>query len=161
MKRVTETLSAQGLPPLDKFNKAALTKANDLMRTYREAVEQKQALQATIADKLKNLSDVTKDAEENLILIGQRHRFAFDEKGNFHLEDGYLHIAQTTVIETTKKFNPTEFMAAFPELIDIKLKTALVKKEWLNKEGNKELKDMGVRVDTTDMMQVIANKKID
>ncbi len=160
MKTTTSSAQAEGLPPLDKMSKTALTKANDLMLRYKKCIEQKQALQASIADDLKAINEKMKEAEENLILIGQRHKLAFDAKGNFHLDDGYLHIAQTTVVETTKKFDPNEFIQAFPDLIELKLKTSLVKKEWLNKEGNKGLKEMGVRVDTADVMEVKVNKTL-
>jgi hypothetical protein len=161
MATETVTASVAGSGPLDKMNKAALKKANDLMRTFKACMEQKQALKASIQEKLDTLDKVQKEAEQNLILLGERHKLAFDAKGNFHLEDGYLHIAQSTVVATTKKFDPSTFMQAFPDLIDIKLKTAAVKKEWLNKEGNRELRDMGVRIDTVESMQVIANKTLE
>lgn len=162
MNTKTDNAIANAIKPGDlpeTMNKATREKANLLMRTYVKCVEEKRRLQAMIAEQLKENETQLKQAEEGLLLLGERYKKAFDSKGNFELEEGYLHIANITVVEKTKKFDPNEFLSHFPDLIDLKLKVAEVKKQWLNKDGNKELKALGVRVDTIDQMQVIANKK--
>lgn len=161
MKTTTTQATQEGSGPLSKMGKPALMKANELMKRYKQCVEQKQELQASIADQLKSVTEVMKELEENLILMGERHKLAFDEKGNFHLEDGYLHIANSTVVKHNKKFDVTQFTEAFPDLIEVKLKTSLVKKEWLSTEGNKALRNQGVSVDTVESMQVIVNKDLE
>lgn len=142
------------------MNKSTKDKANALMREYVQSLENKRNLQATIANELAAYDKNMKEAEAALIELGERYKPNFDADGNLHLEDGYLHIANNTIVETTKKFNLLEFSVAFSDLIDIKLKTAPVKKLWLNKEGNKDLKQYGVRVDTVEVMQVLPNKKL-
>lgn len=158
-----KTTLANAIKPGDlpvMMNKTTRDKANSMMRTYVKCLEEKKRLLATISEQMKATDLELKQVEEGLILLGQRYKEAFDSKGNFELEDGYLHIANYTIVETTKKFDASEFLTELPDLIDIKLKTALVKKEWLSKDGNKQLKALGVRVDTVEQMQVIANKKI-
>ena len=136
-----------------------LKRAEALMTTYAQCLENKRALQASIANEMKAYDENMKAAEAELLEIGARNRAAFDEKGNLCFERGYLHIATNTVVEKTRKFDLTAFALQLPDLIDVKLKLAPIKKMWLDKSGQKELRQLGVQIDTQEEIQVVTDNK--
>lgn len=136
-----------------------LKRAEELMTIYAQCFENKRALQASIANEMKAYDENMKAAEAELLEIGARNRAAFDEKGNLCFERGYLHIATNTVVEKTRKFDLTAFALQLPDLIDVKLKLAPIKKMWLDKSGQKELRQLGVQIDTQEEIQVVTDNK--
>lgn len=136
-----------------------LTRAEELMRTYAQAQANKQALNATIKNELDAYSKTMKEAEAELLQIGERNRAEFDADKNLVFDDGYLHIADSTVVVTTRKFDMAEFHAAHPELIDINLKKGPIKKAFLDKDQRKELMGFGVQTDNEEIMEVIVKPR--
>ncbi len=141
------------------MNKKNTKRAEQLMRDYVQTLENKKALQATIANEVKAYDENLKAFGEELLAIGEEHKTEFDGDGNMHFADGYLHIVENTIVVTGKKFDPSEFNKAYPELIDVDFNVGLVKKAFLDVDLRKQLKALGVSVDTEKSMKIIANKK--
>jgi small-conductance mechanosensitive channel len=134
-----------------------LQRAEELMRTYAQALANLRAAQASIAPQVEACKQYMKEAETELLEIGEENRELF-ENGNLHLENGYLHIASNTVVETTRKFNWLDFLAEKPDLVKIDFERARIKKAWLDIDQHNDLIGLGVQVTTEEQMQVIANK---
>jgi len=135
-------------------------RAEQVMRVFAQVTENKQKLQATIANEMKAYNENLKEAEKELLEIGATHRGLFDSDGNLDLGDGYLHIANNTVILMKPKFDAKEFAKEFPHMIDMSkaMKTAEIKKACLTESTRKELKKYGVETDTEESMQVLVRK---
>lgn len=140
--------------------KKVLKQANDLMHRYALLNESRKDLLDSIMEELKGYENEMKETEAKLIEIGEKNRLMFDDKKNLHLDDGYLHIEESTVVVTAKKFSFAEFLAVHPEMVDYKLKVAPIKKAVLNKDLSKELKKLGVGTDTQEKVKVILQKTL-
>lgn len=136
-----------------------LARAEELMRVFAQVQANKNALMATIKNELDIYAKHMKEAEAELLEIGARNRDEFNDDGNLVLEDGYIHIQNSAVVVTGKKFDVGVFSEAHPELIDINLKKGEIKKAFQDKAFRKELKALGVDIDNEEKLQVIANKK--
>jgi hypothetical protein len=134
-------------------------RAEQLMRDYTQTVENKKALQATIANEVKAYDDNLKKFGEELLALGEEHKAEFDADGNFHLADGYLHIVNSAVVVTKKKFDVGTFNEAHPEFIEITLKKGDIKKAFMDKDLRKELTALGVTMDNEQKITIIPNKK--
>jgi hypothetical protein len=135
-----------------------LKRAEQLMREYAQLADNKAALMAQIKNELDAYSKNMKEAEAELLEIGARNRHKFDDKGNLVFADGYLHVVNSTVVVTARKFDLAEFHEVFPDLVDVKLKTGAIKKLFLNEDSRKELSGFGVKLDTEESLQVIIAK---
>lgn len=155
MKTTTATPALTG-------EKKKLKQAEELMHKYALLNRSRKDLLDTIMDELTGYEKEIKATQVKLIEIGEEFRKAgklnYNADGNIHFEDGYLHIAESTVVVTSKKFSFAEFLAAHPEMVDYTLKVSPIKKAALNKEMSKELKKLGVSTDTTEKVQVILSK---
>lgn len=140
------------------MNKPELKKANALMSKYAALIQQRKDLLDTIMEEMKGIEDGMKQAQLELIELGNEHKASFDSDGNLLLEDGYLHIAKVTEIVTTKKFALKTFAATMPDMIKIEMKVAPIKKAFLDEQQRKELKLLGITIDTSDKMEVKANQ---
>lgn len=140
--------------------KKDLKRAEQVMTALFNIKQNERRLLATIGEELKVYKENAKLAEEELLEIAKRNPQAFDADGNLVLEDGYIHEATNTVVNKTSKFDLAVFAAERPELIDVKLKVAPIKKLWLDKEAGKELRKLGIGVDTEKELQVIPRKEI-
>jgi hypothetical protein len=140
--------------------KKDLKRAEQVMTALFNIKQNERILQASIAEELKVYKENAKLAEEELLEIAGRNPQAFNAEGNLVLEDGYIHQATNTVVNKTSKFDLAVFAAERPELIDVKLKVAPIKKLWLDKEAGKELRKLGIGVDTEKELQVIPRKEI-
>lgn len=129
------------------------------MRAYAQSQANKKALMDTIKNELDAYAKNMKEAEAELLEIGARNRDEFDTDGNLVFDDGYLHIANSTVVITTRKFDLAEFYAAHPELVDVDLKKGAIKKAFIDKDQRKELMGFGVQTDNEEVMQVIVKPK--
>lgn len=137
-----------------------LKRATELMRVYVQSYKNKEELKASIANAMKSYDDNMKQAQAELLLIGKEHKAEFNKKGNLELGDGYLHIAENTVVVRSKKFDAQLFANVFPELIDLDkaMKVSPIKKAFLNGEQRKELKNLGVDLTTSDTIEVCVHK---
>lgn len=135
-----------------------LKRAEQLMREYAQSAENKKALMESIKNELDSYNKNMKEAEAELLEIGARNRHKFDDKGNLVFADGYLHVVNNTVVVTTRNFDLASFIDDCPDLVDTKLKTAAIKKAFLNEDSRKELARMGVKLDTEESLQVIIAK---
>jgi len=147
----TETLTTS--------SKKDLKRAEQLMREYATAFDNKKRLQEEIKNEMDAYNESMKKAEKELIEIGIRNPSEFDGDGNLSFNDGYLHITNNAVIITKKKFDVKSFYDAYPDLIDIDLKKGAIKKAFMDKDIRKELKLLGVDVDNEQGMQVLLHKK--
>jgi hypothetical protein len=138
--------------------KKDLQRAEELMRVYAQSEANKKALEATIANELKAYTDNMKEAKQELIEIGERNRDQFDADDNLQLEQGYLHVAKNSVVQTMKKFNMAEFLEQKSDFVKIDFEKARIKKAWNDIDQHNELIELGVQVTTEEEMQVIANK---
>lgn len=138
--------------------KKVMKQANDLMHKYALLNESRKDLLDSIMGELKGYEKELKETEAKLIEIGEKNRLLFDDKKNLHLDDGYLHIEESTVVVTAKKFSFAEFLGVHPEMVDYKLKVAPIKKAFLNEDLRKELKTLGVSTDTEEKVKVILSK---
>lgn len=139
--------------------KKDLKRAEQVMTALFNIKENERRLMASIGEELKVYKENAKLAEEELLEIAERNPQAFNE-GNLVLQDGYIHEATITVVNKTSKFDLAVFAAERPELIELKLKVSPIKKLWLDKDGGKELRKLGIGVDTEKGLQVIPRKEI-
>lgn len=142
------------------MNKKTRQQAEELMRTYVQCLENKKALQARIANEIKAYDENMKYAEDNLMELGEKYKDDFDKDGNLHLGDGYLHIVNSAVVITSKKFDVATFHGMYPDLIDISLKKGDIKKAFTDKDMRKSLTTLGVSIDNEQSLKIIANKKV-
>lgn len=142
--------------------KKKMKQAEELMHKYALLNRSRKDLLDTIMEELTGYEKEIKETQAKLIEIGEDFRKAgklhFDQEGNIHFNDGYLHIKSETVVVTSKKFSFAEFLAVHPEMVDYSLKVAPIKKAVLNQDLNKELKKLGVTTDTDEKVQVILAK---
>lgn len=138
--------------------KKDMARANEVMRVYAQSLANKKALEATIANELKAYNDNLKEAEKELLEIGERNRELFEDD-NLKFDDGYLHVANNSVVETTKKFNWPEFLEQKGDLVKINFETAKLKKAWLDTDQHNELIGLGVQLNTEKVLEVKVNKK--
>lgn len=136
-----------------------LALAAELMRELAQATENKREFLARHSEEMKAYETRIKECTAQLVEIGERNRSSFDVNGHLEFEEGYLHIATNTVVEKGRKFDATVFAEQLPDLIDVTLKTAGVKKMWLDKEGCKTLRSLGVTLDTETKVQVKLREK--
>ena len=144
---------------MNKQAKADMVRADVLMRHYTQARENKLAVEERVAEEIQACKNSMKKAETELLEIGMRHRDAFNAEGNLAFETGYLHIANSAIVVTGKKFNLAEFTRDHPDLIDVKLKTSLIKKLFQDAAARKELSAYGVSLDNESSLQVLPYKK--
>lgn len=152
MKTTTATPALTG-------SKKVLKQAGDLMRKYALLNQSRKDLLDSIMEELTGYEKELKETEAQLIDIGEKNRLLFDTDGNLKFDDGYLHIEESTVIVTSKKFEFGKFLAAQPNLVEYKLCVAPIKKAFLNEDLRKELKALGVSTDTKERVKVILPKK--
>jgi hypothetical protein len=134
-----------------------LQRAEELMTLYAETKRKHVALTDTIKDELHHYAETMEQAETELLEIGERNKALFDND-NLHLQDGYLHIAHNSVIETTQKFNWPDFLEQKGDLVKLDFEKAKMKKEWNNTDKHNELIALGVQVNTVATMQVKLGK---
>jgi hypothetical protein len=134
-----------------------LKKAEELMQLIAQITVNKKQLQDTIANELKAYNEGLKKYEVELLEIANRNRDHFNADGNFVLEHGYVHEVSNTVVVTTKKFDAMKFQAERPDMIDLlkALKTAPIKKAFLDKDERKELKALGIDITTDKNLTVV------
>lgn len=140
------------------MNKAEHKKANELMCTFAQCKQNKADLMATIKNAMDAYDKNMKEAEEQLLKIGEENKADFID-GNLQFEDGYLHIANNTVVVMGRKFNLADFMEQKADLVKWELKKGEIKKAFLDKDHRKELIALGVQMDSEETMQVLLNKK--
>jgi hypothetical protein len=133
-------------------------RAEELMRHYAQAQDNRKALLDTIKAELDAYNATMKQAEEELLAIGDRNRASFNEEGNLVFDHGYLHIAENAVIDLGRNFSLPVFANEYPEMVDVKLKLALVKKAFINEDERKNLTKLGVKLDTVQKMEVKVSK---
>lgn len=136
--------------------------AEDLMRKYALLNQSRKDLLDTIIEELTGYEKEMKNAEAKLIEIGEDFRKSglyYDADGNIHFDDGYLHIEESTVVVTSKKFDFAKFLSEQPNLVEYKLMVAPIKKAFLNEDTRKQLKALGVSTDTKEKVKVILPKK--
>lgn len=143
---------------MTKKEKADHARAGELMEKYTELMNARTKLLGTIMEELTVKEKEMKEAQTELIEIGERCKHLFDEKSNWDFETGYLHIAKNTVVKTTRKFDLSTFAKERPEMINVTLKVNPIKKAFLDNAMRKELKSLGVNVDTADTVQVLLKK---
>jgi tRNA-binding EMAP/Myf-like protein len=132
-----------------------LKRGEELMTTLSQVLRNKEALMATIKNELDAYTKNAKEAEKELLEIGERNKDAFNADGNLVFDDGYIHTTNSTVVVTSKKFDVGIFHDAHPELMKVELKTGEVKKAFLDKALRKELISLGVQVDNEQSLKVI------
>lgn len=140
------------------LQKQDMARANELMRTYAQSLENKKALEAGIANEMNAYKENMQKAEKELLEIGERNRNLFEDD-NLRFDDGYLHVANNSVVETTKKFSMTDFLEQKGDLVKISFETAKIKKAWLDTDHHNELIALGVQVNTEKVLEVKVNKK--
>lgn len=138
--------------------KKVLKQAGDLMHKYALLNENRQDLLSSIMEELKGYEKEMKETEGKLIEIGEKNRALFNTDGNLVFDDGYLHVEQSTVIVTSKKFDFAKFLSAQPNMVEYKLRVSPIKKAFLDKDLRKELAALGVSTDTSEKVQVILPK---
>jgi hypothetical protein len=138
--------------------KQDLKRAEELMKVYAQSKANMARLAATIANEVAAYKKNIDESEKELIEIGDRNRHLFVDS-NLKLEDGYLHIANNSVIETTNKFNWTEFLEQKGNLVKIEFEKDKVKKAWLDIDQHNELISFGVQVNTEKVIEVKLPKK--
>lgn len=138
--------------------KKDLKQAEELMKRYALLNRSRKDLLDTIMEELKGYEDEMAKTQKALIEIGERNKPAFNADGNLEFDEGYLHIAHNTVVNTKKKFDLAEFAEMKPDMVDIKLKVAPIKKAFLDKDQRKELTSLGVEVDTAEKVEVKLRK---
>jgi hypothetical protein len=131
-----------------------MARAEEVMRTYAQSLANKNALQATIKNELDSYIKNLKEAEAELLELGVILRDHFNVDGNLVLDHGYLHVANSTVVTMGKKFDLAAFAAEHPEMVDVKLKVAPIKKAFLDSDQRKELKAFAVDVTTEETIQI-------
>jgi len=149
MNKETNTME-----PETRMSKATRKKAEELMRVYAQSERNLKALQATIANELNQYKQNMKEAAEALIDLGGSYRIEFDGKGNFDLGEGYLHIANSAVIVTSKKFDWARMLEERADWVDIDLKTMEIKRAFQDAELRKELKSLGIQLDNSESIEV-------
>lgn len=137
-----------------KTKKKDLQRADELMSAYAQMTRDKAEIMATVNEKLAPIIESMKEAEAELIAIGERNRDKFDQKKNLVFDEGYLHISDTTSIVPGKEFSMKKFMAKFPDYVDIKFKVAPLKKAFLDGDARKPFQKMDIDVKQTEVMQV-------
>jgi len=137
-------------------------KAEQLMSTYAQLTENKEALLKTIENEIKAYDENMKSAEKELLAIGALHKDEFDGNGNLELGKGYLHIGNKTIIIIKRKFDLKVFGKKFPDMIDITkmFKVAPIKKAFLDSDLRKEISKLGLSVGTEkDKMEVLIHEE--
>lgn len=130
-------------------------RGEQLMSTLVQILANKKALQDSIKNELDAYNKNAKEIEEELLQIGERNKDMFNTDGNLVFDDGYLHITNSAVVVTSKKFDVGIFHEAHPELIKVELKKGDIKKAFQDKALRKELISLGVQIDNEQGMQVI------
>ncbi len=140
---------------------STVEEAKRAMEQYANHHRLSQATKARFANEMEKHAEQMKLLGAQLIEFGKANRDSFDEKENLELGDGYLHIEKNTVVLKSKKFDAKEFGKAFPECFDIDkaFKVAPLKKAFLDNGLRKELKSLGVSLDTQDDMKVCLHKE--
>jgi hypothetical protein len=113
---------------------------------------------AEIKAKAKKIDNKAKAIEERLIAFGKDRRDQF-EKNNYDLGAGYLHIAETTKVETKEGFDIEEFAEDLPGCVEMTLKVKELKKAFLDEADRKTILDAGITLTTGDDIEVKLNKK--
>lgn len=140
--------------------KKDLKRAEELMTTLFNIRENESKLRAEIANELKAYQENAKQAEKELLEIAERNPQQFDADENWQLQDGYIHTSTQTVVNKNSKFDLATFNEQRPELLEVKLKVSPIKKMWLDKEGNKELRGLGIVLHTDKTLEVITRKVV-
>jgi hypothetical protein len=138
--------------------KKDVARANELMRHYANAQQSKKDFDERHANELAAYKKTMDDSEKELLEIAERNKDLFEDD-NWLLENGYVHEATNSVVETTKKFNWPDFLEQKGDLVKINFETAKVKKAWLDTAQHNELIALGVQVNTTKKLEVKVNKK--
>ena len=136
-----------------------IQRAEDLMNIFAQSYANKKALQESIKNEVKAYDKNMEEAEKELLEIGKRNRVAFDKDGNLVLENGYLHIADKTVVLTGKNFDLTTFQEVHPGMVDIKFKVDLIKKAYKHRLLRKDLNKLGIELGTKEEMQVLVKNR--
>jgi hypothetical protein len=136
------------------IEKIAFKGAKADMKRYAKLKAEEADLKAQAAKK----ATKAKLIEEALIEFGDARRAQF-EKNNLDLGAGYLHIAETTKIETSEGFDIEEFVEDLPECVEMKLKVKELKKAFLNENDRKTILDAGIVLTTDNELEVKLNKK--
>lgn len=134
-------------------------RAEELMTRLATYEKKWTALTDTIKDELEEYRKVMDEAEAELIEIGGRNEDQFDQKGNWHFDEGYLHVQQSAVAVTNKKFDVLTFYKEKGALLDVKLRTGDIKKLWIDDASRKELQSLGVSLESKQSLKVIVNKE--
>jgi hypothetical protein len=134
-----------------------LSRGEQLMKMLHATLTEKKVLSDSIKSAMERCTAKAKEAEMELLEIGERNKGIFTD-GNLTFTDGYLHIANSAVVVTGKKFDINVFHGEHPEMVEIKMKTGEIKKAFQDKALRKELISLGVQIDNEQSLQVIANK---
>lgn len=142
---------------LVKTKQTDIERAEALMTKFALMNQCRQDLLNSVMEEVKGYEKGIKEAQLELIVIGERNKQKFVDN-NLHLKDGYLHIANNAQVVTGRKFDLKTFAEARPDWIDVELKLKHIKAAWMDKEQNKELRGLGVTVDTEQSIEVKLNK---
>jgi len=134
--------------------KQVKTRAEEAMRVYVQSAANKKKLMDSIANEMKAYEENMKNAQTELVAIGEANKGAFDSKGNLDLGAGYLHLASETVIVEKRKFDMLEFAKSFPDFVKITKLVAPIKKAFLDRDQRKDVAAFGIDVDTVESVEV-------
>jgi hypothetical protein len=124
--------------------------ANGNMREYLKL----QAEKAVIDSKMK--------AHKALLLeYAEKNRDFVDGDNNLHLEEGYLHFGNKSVVKTSPKFDLLRFVKFFPELLKREFKVSAIKAILADARGKQKLQPHGISIVEVEEFSIVPKKKSD
>jgi hypothetical protein len=167
-KTLTPEKAAKELAEKKEFEKD-LKRAEELMNAFaefkKEEAEIKAALEADVKtfvdsanEKLAPIMVSAKEAEKELIALGEKHKKKFINN-KLEFEDGYLLKSFETVVETGKEFNMSKFIKAFPDLVNTDWNIKGMKPLFLDADARKKLVKHDIDLKENDSIKVKLNKK--
>jgi hypothetical protein len=133
---------------------------DELMLKYVENFKMNEDLKTRIKTEQLVLKTNMTDAEVKLLKIANEYKIDFNDKGNFELGEGYLHISKSGNIVLSRKFDAKAFAKKFPTLIDITKAFRLkpITDLLADKNRRKEIKALGVDVTKEEIIEVCVHK---
>jgi hypothetical protein len=138
-----------------------LKRAEKLMTVYAELHAEKEKMDAKHKAALETVVTSMKEAERELIEIGERNKKEFDDKDRLVLDDGYLLKSHSTSINPGKEFSWKKFFSKFPELCEFSFKVAPVKKLFMDADKRQALLDQDIDLKQNSKIVVKVNGNIE
>lgn len=138
----TKAKAIKAVSDIDKVDD--LSTAEKLVKAYADLQKEKSIIDQSM-----------KEAKARLGKFAKKNKKQFDDSGNLHFPDGYLHFGEKTTVVTAEDFSLKKFVAKAPEFLNNSFKTGMLKQAFTDADARKRFEGLGVDLQQKEEFSIV------